>query len=51
LRDPALQHRFRIESGEIMCMQNTRALHGRTGFDGESDRLMYRIRANAGCLG
>lgn len=45
-----LQARFHLDPGDILFMDNTRALHGRTGFSDISDRLMYRIRIEAGCL-
>jgi hypothetical protein len=45
-----LQHRFRLEAGEIVLMNNLRVLHGRTSMDNASRRLMYRVRAWAGCL-
>jgi hypothetical protein len=50
LARPELQLRHRLAPGEIVFVNNVRALHGRTAFDADSDRLMYRIRANAGCL-
>lgn len=40
----------RLAAGEIVCLNNIQALHGRTGFAPDSDRLMYRVRAHAGCL-
>ena len=42
--------RFHADAGETVFLHNTKALHGRTGFSADSDRLMYRMRANAGCL-
>lgn len=51
IEDEQLHHRFRISSGETLYMHNTKVLHGRTGFQETSDRLMYRIRMHAGCLG
>lgn len=50
LADPALAIRFKLGAGEIVYLNNTRVLHGRTGFAPDSDRLMYRTRAFAGCL-
>ncbi len=50
LARPDLQHRFRLAAGEFLLMNNLRVLHGRTGMDGASQRLMYRVRAYAGCL-
>lgn len=47
---PDIQFRHKMAAGEIVFVNNVRALHGRTAFDPDSDRLMYRIRANAGCL-
>lgn len=47
LADPDLCDRFRLEAGQILFMDNTRALHGRTGMSAQSDRLMYRIRIHA----
>ena len=46
-----VQFRFHIHAGEIIFIHNTKALHARTGFSGDSERLMYRIRVPAGCLG
>lgn len=51
LEDESQMHRFRIEAGETLFMHNTKVLHGRTGFEETSNRLMYRIRMQAGCLG
>lgn len=45
-----LSCRFRLEDGDILFLDNTRVLHGRTGFAGTSHRLMYRVRVQAGCL-
>ena len=45
-----LQTQFHLDDGEILFMDNTRVLHGRTGFGAKSDRLMYRIRIEAECL-
>lgn len=50
LAQPDLQHRFRVAAGEFLLMNNLRVLHGRTGIDASSRRLMYRVRAYAGCL-
>ena len=33
LRSPEFEIRFRLDSGELMIMDNRRLLHGRTGFD------------------
>lgn len=51
LQDDARRHRFHLAAGETIFMQNTKVLHGRTAFAETSDRLMYRIRVHAGCLG
>ena len=40
-------HRFHLRSGDVLFMHNTKVLHGRTGFDDASDRLMYRYRLYA----
>jgi len=50
LQDDIITHRFRMESGNTLFLHNTRVLHGRTGFAADSNRLMYRFRAHAGCL-
>ncbi|MFT3808934.1 MAG: TauD/TfdA family dioxygenase [Micropepsaceae bacterium] len=50
LARPEIQHRFRLAAGEFLLMNNLRVLHGRTAMDGASRRLMYRVRAYAGCL-
>ena len=42
---------FKLQAGDILFLDNTRVLHGRTGFSEASERLMYRIRVEAGCLG
>ncbi|TRO88315.1 TauD/TfdA family dioxygenase [Glycocaulis profundi] len=47
LEDPAPGRRFRLENGQILLINNVRALHGRTGFSPGSGRLMLRIRARA----
>jgi gamma-butyrobetaine dioxygenase len=33
LRSPAFEIRFRLDTGELLIMDNRRLLHGRTGFD------------------
>lgn len=43
-------NKFILEPGEMLFLNNLRVLHGRTGFVETSDRLMYRVRAHAGCL-
>ncbi len=50
LADPAPQHRFRLGEGELLLLNNTRVLHGRTAMSPTSRRLMYRVRGWAGCL-
>lgn len=50
LADPRISLRRKIRSGEILFLNNTKALHGRTAFAEDSPRLMYRIRVHAGCL-
>lgn len=45
-----LQHHFRLAAGEIVLLNNLRVLHGRTAMPAASSRLMYRVRAWAGCL-
>ncbi len=37
-------HRFALAPGEILLMNNLRALHARTGFKATSDRLIFRVR-------
>ena len=41
----------RAQAGETFFAHNTKALHGRTGFSHDSNRLMYRVRVQVGCLG
>jgi alpha-ketoglutarate-dependent taurine dioxygenase len=50
LERPELQHRFQLAEGEIVLLNNLRVLHGRTGMPATSNRLLYRMRAWAGCL-
>lgn len=50
LARPDLHHRFSLAAGEIVLMNNLRVLHGRTGMAASSRRLMFRVRAWAGCL-
>ena len=40
----------RLEAGDTIFLHNTKALHGRTGFAADSDRMMYRIRVRAAGL-
>jgi alpha-ketoglutarate-dependent taurine dioxygenase len=49
LRDDIL-FKFHARAGQTVFLQNTKTLHGRTGFSADSDRLMYRMRMHAGCL-
>lgn len=51
LADESRHVRFRLEAGDILCLHNTKVLHGRTVFAENSDRLMFRIRADVGCIG
>jgi hypothetical protein len=51
LRRYTILHQFKLETGETLFIHNTKALHGRTGFAAQSDRLLYRVRMHAGCLG
>lgn len=44
-------YQFHAEAGETIFLDNTKVLHGRTGFSEDSDRLMYRTRMHVGCLG
>ncbi len=46
----AFQYRFPLASGEVVFINNRRALHGRAAFPADSDRLLLRYRINAGCL-
>ena len=45
-----LLFQVRLEAGDTIFLHNTKALHGRTGFAADSDRMMYRIRVRAACL-
>ncbi len=47
---PRLFHSFALRGGETLFLHNTLALHGRTGFAKDSNRLMLRIRIYAGAL-
>lgn len=44
LQSNELGIRYHLQPGQIMFVHNTKALHGRTGFSPESDRLLLRIR-------
>ncbi|MGK7884100.1 MAG: TauD/TfdA family dioxygenase, partial [Crocosphaera sp.] len=37
---------FQLQPGQMLFMNNTKVLHGRTGFSTESDRLLYRVRVH-----
>ena len=50
LADLAPRCQFRLEAGEMILINNIRALHGRTALEDDSARLMYRFRVHAGCL-
>lgn len=50
LAEPARHHRFKLNAGEIVLINNRRALHGRTALSANSPRTMFRFRAYAGCL-
>ena len=50
LNQKDLDSRLRLNAGDILFMDNTRVLHGRTAFGDQSDRMMYRIRIEASCL-
>lgn len=41
---------FRLEPGDILLLNNKMALHGRSGFDPASPRLLHRLRTHAGRL-
>jgi len=47
---PKIQQ-FKVKGGDILFMDNTRAMHGRTGFAKNSQRLMLRYRMRMTCLG
>jgi len=51
LERPDKLFRFHLEAGETLFIHNTKALHGRTGFEADSPRLMFRYRIPVGCLG
>jgi alpha-ketoglutarate-dependent taurine dioxygenase len=46
-----LFHQLHLRAGEILFMQNRKVLHGRSGFEGESNRHFRRIRLRARVLG
>lgn len=43
-------HELQLTAGQVMIMNNTKVLHGRTEFSSDSDRLLYRVRQHAPCL-
>ena len=45
----SLQHRirFKLNPGEVLIVHNTAALHGRTAFAPDSQRLLLRVRAHS----
>ncbi|SLN60032.1 Taurine catabolism dioxygenase TauD, TfdA family [Roseovarius albus] len=51
LENDSLQHRIKLEAGDVICLHNTKILHGRSAFAQTSDRLMFRLRADVGCIG
>ncbi|MCG8440620.1 MAG: TauD/TfdA family dioxygenase [Caulobacterales bacterium] len=46
LDDGDLGRRFHLSAGDILFMNNTMVLHGRTGFEPTSERLIFRVRAH-----
>ncbi len=50
LKDASLGHKFRLGQGDILFVNNVKALHGRSGFAKDSGRLLYRIRMRAPSL-
>ncbi len=44
--DPEIALRLKLEAGDLVFMNNHKALHGRTAFIEESGRLLFRLRAN-----
>ena len=50
LSEESIMDRFHLQAGETLFLNNLKVMHGRTGFAGTSDRLMYRVRIYAGCL-
>ncbi len=47
LNSPDLGQRFSLASGEVLFMNNTKVLHGRSGFSKDSERLLHRVRLRA----
>ncbi|MEO0436179.1 MAG: TauD/TfdA family dioxygenase [Pseudomonadota bacterium] len=50
LGEESIMDRFHLQAGETLFLNNLKVMHGRTGFAGDSNRLMYRVRMYAGCL-
>ncbi len=46
LERPYLQLRIRLEPGEVVCFDNLRVLHGRTGFDSAGERHLQGCYAD-----
>jgi len=46
LERPELQLRLRLEPGELVCFDNQRVLHGRTGFDSAGERHLQGCYAD-----
>lgn len=44
-------YQFHLQPGQIVLMHNHRVLHGRTGFEPGSDRLLYRVRLHVDSFG
>ena len=44
-------YRFHAEAGEIVLINNAKALHSRTAYDPASGRLMWRVRCHSSLLG
>lgn len=47
LKREETRYQCHLESGDIILVHNNRALHGRSAFSADSERLMYRLRAHA----
>lgn len=43
IHEPKNQYRFQLHKNQLLIMNNTRALHGRTSFFNASDRLLLRF--------
>lgn len=46
LEHPGHQVRFRLQAGDLFVVDNTRVLHGRTGFSGEGERHLQGCYAD-----